>query len=159
MFSIAFWRIYFHFWGCRQFSNTVKFESKDTLRRHFRMSGLKKAVIVIWVACSDEISMLQRADLLDLMDYMMQTVHKHSPAVFKCIHRRLYDYLLLSEKRNGDITNYYKVNSFPFACCSTKSAIVYKLSQIFRQVRRSLFQFSTTCAIIRLLLLTWQTNM
>jgi hypothetical protein len=28
-----------------QFTDTVKFESKDTLRRHFKMSGLKKSVI------------------------------------------------------------------------------------------------------------------
>jgi hypothetical protein len=26
-----------------QFTDTVKFESKDTLRRHFKMSGLKKS--------------------------------------------------------------------------------------------------------------------
>jgi hypothetical protein len=56
-----------------QFTDTVKFESKDTLRRHFKMSGLKKSVIRnMELLVIDEVSML-RADLLDAMDYMMQT--------------------------------------------------------------------------------------
>lgn len=59
-----------------QFTDTVKFESKDTLRRHFKMSGLKKSVIRnMELLVIDEVSML-RADLLDAMDYMMQTVRK-----------------------------------------------------------------------------------
>jgi uncharacterized protein YpbB/GTPase SAR1 family protein len=59
-----------------QFTETVKFESKDTLRRHFRMGGLKKSVIRnMELLIIDEVSML-RADLLDAMDYMMQTVRK-----------------------------------------------------------------------------------
>jgi hypothetical protein len=57
-----------------QFTDTVKFESKDTLRRHFKMSGLKKSVIRnMELLVIDEVSML-RADLLDAMDYMMQCV-------------------------------------------------------------------------------------
>lgn len=59
-----------------QFTETVKFESKDTLRRHFKMGGLKKSVIRnMELLIIDEVSML-RADLLDAMDYMMQTVRK-----------------------------------------------------------------------------------
>ena len=59
-----------------QFTDRVKFESKDTLRRHFKMSGLKKSVIRnMELLVIDEVSML-RADLLDAMDYMMQTVRK-----------------------------------------------------------------------------------
>jgi hypothetical protein len=61
-----------------QFTDTVKFESKDTLRRHFKMSGLKKSVIRnMELLVIDEVSML-RADLLDAMDYMMQTVRKNT---------------------------------------------------------------------------------
>jgi hypothetical protein len=45
-------------------TDTVKFESKDTLRRHFKMSGLKKSVIRnMELLVIDEVSML-RADLL-----------------------------------------------------------------------------------------------
>lgn len=58
------------------FSETVKFESKDTLRRHFRMSGVKKAVIQnMELLIIDEVSML-RADLMDAIDFMLQSVRK-----------------------------------------------------------------------------------
>ncbi len=61
-----------------QFSDSTKFETKATLRRHFKMSGLKKSVIRnMELLIIDEVSML-RSDLLDAMDYMMQSVRKKS---------------------------------------------------------------------------------
>lgn len=61
-----------------QFSESTKFETKATLRRHFKMNGVKKSVIRnMELLIIDEVSML-RADLLDAMDYMMQTVRKKS---------------------------------------------------------------------------------
>ncbi len=58
------------------FSDTVKFETKSTLVRHFRMSGLKKSVIKnMELLIIDEVSML-RADLLDAIDFMMQSVRR-----------------------------------------------------------------------------------
>ncbi|SCY86059.1 helix-turn-helix domain-containing protein [Flavobacterium caeni] len=61
-----------------QFSDFVKFETKATLRRHFKMSGLKKAVIRnMELLIIDEVSML-RADLLDAIDFMMQSVRQNS---------------------------------------------------------------------------------
>jgi uncharacterized protein YpbB len=58
------------------FSENTKFETKSTLRRHFKMSGLKKSVIRnMELLIIDEVSML-RADLLDAMDFMMQSVRK-----------------------------------------------------------------------------------
>ena len=60
------------------FSETTKFESKATLRRHFKMSGLKQSVIRnMELLIIDEVSML-RADLLDAIDFMMQTVRKNN---------------------------------------------------------------------------------
>ena len=60
------------------FSDFVKFESKATLRRHFKMSGLKKSVIRnMELLVIDEVSML-RADLLDAIDFMMQSVRQKS---------------------------------------------------------------------------------
>lgn len=57
-------------------TDRVKFETKDTLRRHFRMSGQKKAVIQnMELLIIDEVSML-RADLLDAIDFMLQSVRK-----------------------------------------------------------------------------------
>ncbi|WP_309642498.1 helix-turn-helix domain-containing protein [Flavobacterium sp.] len=59
------------------FSDAVKFESKNTLVRNFKMSGLKKAVIRnMELLIIDEVSML-RADLLDAIDFMMQSVRKN----------------------------------------------------------------------------------
>jgi len=58
------------------FSNSVKFETKSTLFRYFKMSGLKKSVIRnMELMIIDEVSML-RADLLDAIDFMMQSVRK-----------------------------------------------------------------------------------
>jgi hypothetical protein len=61
-----------------QFSETTKFETKATLRRHFKMNNVKRSVIRnMELLVIDEVSML-RADLLDAMDFMMQTVRKSS---------------------------------------------------------------------------------
>ncbi|MBC7523317.1 MAG: helix-turn-helix domain-containing protein [Flavobacterium sp.] len=58
------------------YSTGTKFESKDTLRRHLRMSGIKKAVIQnMELLIIDEVSML-RADLMDAIDFMLQSVRK-----------------------------------------------------------------------------------
>jgi hypothetical protein len=59
-----------------QFTDTVKFESKDTLRAGILNERSQKSVIRnMELLVIDEVSML-RADLLDAMDYMMQTVRK-----------------------------------------------------------------------------------
>ena len=58
-------------------SNSVKFESKSTLSRHFKMSAVKRNVIRnIELLVIDEVSML-RADLLDAIDFMMQSVRRN----------------------------------------------------------------------------------
>ena len=59
------------------FSDSVKFETKISLVRHFKMSGLKKAVIKnMELLIIDEVSML-RADTLDAIDFMMQSIRKN----------------------------------------------------------------------------------
>ena len=59
-----------------QFSDSLKFETKDTLRRHFRMSALKRHVIQnMELLIIDEVSML-RSDLMDAIDFMLQSVRK-----------------------------------------------------------------------------------
>jgi hypothetical protein len=59
-----------------QISDTVRFENKDTLRRHFRMRADKQSVINnLELLVIDEVSML-RADLLDAMDFMLRSVRK-----------------------------------------------------------------------------------
>lgn len=57
-------------------SDTVRFENKNTLRRHFRMRADKQSVINnLELLVIDEVSML-RADLLDAMDFMLRSVRK-----------------------------------------------------------------------------------
>ncbi|WP_395066690.1 helix-turn-helix domain-containing protein [Flavobacterium sp.] len=58
------------------FNENIKFESKDTLRRHFKMSAVKRAVIQnMELLIIDEVSML-RSDLLDAIEFMLQSVRK-----------------------------------------------------------------------------------
>lgn len=60
-----------------QFSDFAKFETKQTLSRHFKMSALKKSVLRnMELLVIDEVSML-RADLLDAIDFMLQSVRKN----------------------------------------------------------------------------------
>ena len=60
-----------------QFANSIKLESKSTLARHFKMSAQKRNVIRnIELLVIDEVSML-RADFLDAIDFMMQSVRRN----------------------------------------------------------------------------------
>jgi ABC-type branched-subunit amino acid transport system ATPase component len=59
------------------FSESVRFETKLSLTRHFRMSTVKKNVIQeLQLLIIDEVSML-RPDVLDAMDYMLQRVRRN----------------------------------------------------------------------------------
>jgi hypothetical protein len=61
-----------------RFSEHVKFETRETLRRHFRLSAVKQAVIRnMELLVIDEVSML-RSDLLDAIDFMMRSVRKNN---------------------------------------------------------------------------------
>jgi len=57
-------------------SQHQKFETKNTLVKHFKMSGQKKAVMLnMELLIIDEVSML-RADLLDAIDFMLRKVRR-----------------------------------------------------------------------------------
>jgi uncharacterized protein YpbB len=59
-------------------SDTVRFETKTSLRRHFTMRGEKKSVIQnMELLVIDEVSML-RADLLDAIDYMLRSIRQRN---------------------------------------------------------------------------------
>lgn len=65
-----------------QFSGGVNFETKSTLVRHFRMNGIKKAVIQnMELLIIDEVSML-RADLLDAIDFTMRSIRRKNDQPF-----------------------------------------------------------------------------
>lgn len=58
------------------YSQFAKFETKDTLRKHFAINKSRLALIRnLELLVIDEVSML-RADLLDAMDWMLRTVRK-----------------------------------------------------------------------------------
>jgi uncharacterized protein YpbB len=121
-----------------QFSDTVKFESKDTLRRHFKMNGLKKSVIRnMELLVIDEVSML-RADLLDAMDYMMQTVRKKMTPFGGVQVLYIGDLLqlppVIRDEEWRTLRNYYKGKFFFHSHVVQQSPPLYiELSTIFRQ--------------------------
>ena len=121
-----------------QFTDTVKFESKDTLRRHFKMNGLKKSVIRnMELLVIDEVSML-RADLLDAMDYMMQTVRKKTTPFGGVQVLYIGDLLqlppVIRDEEWRTLRNYYKGKFFFHSHVVQQSPPLYiELSTIFRQ--------------------------
>lgn len=121
-----------------QFTDTVKFESKDTLRRHFKMSGLKRSVIRnMELLVIDEVSML-RADLLDAMDYMMQTVRKKATPFGGVQVLYIGDLLqlppVIRDEEWRTLRNYYKGKFFFHSHAVQIAPPLYiELSKIYRQ--------------------------
>lgn len=121
-----------------QFNENSKFESRATLRRHFRMSGLKKAVIRnMELLIVDEVSML-RSDLLDAMDFMLQSVRKRNQPFGGVQVLFIGDLLQLPPVIRDDewrvLRNYYTGKFFFHAHVMQQNPPLYiELSKIFRQ--------------------------
>jgi hypothetical protein len=63
-----------------QIGENSRFENRNTLRRHFRMNATKQEVIRnMELLIVDEVSML-RADVLDAMNFMLQSVRRNNEA-------------------------------------------------------------------------------
>ena len=120
------------------FSENTKFETKATLRRHFRMSGLKKAVIKnMELLIIDEVSML-RADLLDAMDFMMQSVRKKNSPFGGVQVLYIGDLLqlppVIRDEEWRTLKTYYKGKFFFHSHVIQQNPPLYiELSKIFRQ--------------------------
>jgi uncharacterized protein YpbB len=120
------------------FSESTKFETKATLRRHFKMSGLKKSVIRnMELLIIDEVSML-RADLLDAMDFMMQTVRKRNQPFGGAQVLFIGDLLQLPPVIRDDewrtLKNHYKGKFFFHSHVVQQNPPLYiELDKIFRQ--------------------------
>ena len=120
------------------FSESVKFETKSTLVRHFRMSGLKKSVIRnMELLIIDEVSML-RADLLDAIDFMMQSVRKKKTPFGGVQVLFIGDLLQLPPVIRDDewstLRKYYKGKFFFHSQVIQQNPPLYiELSKIFRQ--------------------------
>jgi uncharacterized protein YpbB len=120
------------------FSENTKFETKATLRRHFKMGGLKKSVIRnMELLIIDEVSML-RADLLDAMDFMMQTVRKKAVPFGGVQVLYIGDLLqlppVIRDEEWQTLRNYYKGKFFFHSHVVQQNPPLYiELSKIFRQ--------------------------
>jgi PIF1-like helicase/Helix-turn-helix domain len=125
-----------------QFTDSVKFESKDTLRRHFRMSAVKKAVIQnMELLIIDEVSML-RSDLLDAIEFMLQSVRKKKQPFGGVQVLFIGDLLQLPPVIRDDewrtLRNYYKGKFFFHSHAILQNPPLYiELSKIFRQTDES----------------------
>jgi PIF1-like helicase/Helix-turn-helix domain len=121
-----------------QFSDYVKFESKSTLGRHFKMSGLKKAVIRnMELLIIDEVSML-RADLLDAIDFMLQSIRKKRIPFGGVQVLFIGDLLqlppVIRDEEWRTLKNYYKGKFFFHSHVIQQNPPLYiELSKIFRQ--------------------------
>ncbi len=121
-----------------QFLENTKFESRATLRRHFKMSALKQAVIRnLELLIVDEVSML-RADLLDAINFMLQSVRKDN-RVFGGVQVLFIGDLLqlppvIREEEWRTLSKYYRGKFFFHAHVIEQYPPLYiELSKIFRQ--------------------------
>ena len=120
------------------FSDVVKFETKNTLVRHFKMSGLKKAVIRnMELLIIDEVSML-RSDLLDAIDFTMQSIRKNRMAFGGVQVLYIGDLLqlppVIKDEEWRVLRKYYKGKFFFHSHVVHNNPPIYiELSKIFRQ--------------------------
>lgn len=120
------------------FSKNIKFETKKTLGRHFRMSGVKKAVIQnMELLIIDEVSML-RPDVLDAMDFMLQSVRKKKVPFGGVQVLFIGDLLqlppVIQDHEWNVLRNYYAGKFFFHSHVVQQSPPLYlELSKIFRQ--------------------------
>ena len=120
------------------FRDSLKFETKDTLRKNFKMSSLKKSIIRnLDLLIIDEVSML-RSDLLDAIDYIMQTIRKKTVPFGGAQVLFIGDLLQLPPIIRDDewqvLRKYYKGKYFFHANVIQQNPPLYiELSKIFRQ--------------------------
>jgi hypothetical protein len=121
-----------------QISDYVKFESRATLNRHFKMSSIKKAVIRnMELLVIDEVSML-RSDLLDAIDFMLQTIRKKRIPFGGVQVLFIGDLLqlppVIKDEEWKTLRHYYKGKFFFHSHVIQQNPPLYiELSKIFRQ--------------------------
>ena len=120
------------------YSTDTKLETKTTLAKHFKMNATKKALIQqLQLLIIDEVSML-RADLLDAMDFMMQTVRKKNTPFGGVQVLYIGDLLQLPPVIRDDewrtLKNHYKGKFFFHSHVVQQNPPLYiELDKIFRQ--------------------------
>lgn len=120
------------------FSEEVKFETKKTLRRHTMMNNTKKALFKsLELLIVDEVSML-RADVLDAMNFMLQSVRRNQMPFGGVQVLFIGDLLQLPPVvRHAEwnvLRNYYGGNFFFHAHVIQQQPPIYiELDKIYRQ--------------------------
>jgi hypothetical protein len=119
-------------------SQSHKFETKNTLVKHFKMSGQKKAVMLnMELLIIDEVSML-RADLLDAIDFMLRKVRRKDSPFGGVQVLFIGDLLQLPPVVKNDewqvLRNYYRgIFFFNAKVIQERPPLYIELSKIFRQ--------------------------
>ncbi len=119
-------------------SHSIRLETPRSLKRHFRVSGLKQAVIrSLELLIIDEVSML-RPDVLDAMDSMLKHIRKNNRPFGGAQVLFIGDLLQLPPVIKNDewrvLSKFYKGKYFFHArATSAQSPIYIELSKIYRQ--------------------------
>lgn len=119
-------------------SQHQKFETKNTLVKHFKMSGQKKAVMLnMELLIIDEVSML-RADLLDAVDFMLRKVRRKDKPFGGVQVLFIGDLLQLPPVVKNEewqvLRNYYRgIFFFNAKVIQEKPPLYIELTKIFRQ--------------------------
>ncbi|URM37855.1 helix-turn-helix domain-containing protein [Flavobacterium anhuiense] len=138
MFQLPFSAFIPSYEASAQFTETVKFENKESLRRHFKMNNVKRNVIKnMELLVIDEVSML-RADLLDAVDFMMQTVRRNTHPFGGVQVLFIGDLLqlppVIRDEEWRTLKNYYRGKFFFHShVLQTYPPIYIELSKIYRQ--------------------------
>ncbi len=119
-------------------SESVKFESKSSLTKHFKMNGTRKSLILnLELLIIDEVSML-RADLLDAIDWMLRNVRKANEPFGGIQVLFIGDLLQLPpvvKQEEWQVLNKYYKGSFFFNAkvIEEKFPVFIELEKIYRQ--------------------------
>ncbi|MCV2485614.1 helix-turn-helix domain-containing protein [Flavobacterium sp. SH_e] len=138
MFQLPFSAFIPSYEASAQFTETVKFENKESLRRHFKMNNVKRNVIKnMELLVIDEVSMM-RADLLDAVDFMMQTVRRNTQPFGGVQVLFIGDLLqlppVIRDEEWRTLKNYYRGKFFFHShVLQTYPPIYIELSKIYRQ--------------------------
>ncbi|WP_289663961.1 helix-turn-helix domain-containing protein [Flavobacterium panacagri] len=138
MFQLPFSAFIPSYEASAQFTDTVKFENKESLRRHFKMNNVKRNVIKnMELLVIDEVSMM-RADLLDAVDFMMQTVRRNTQPFGGVQVLFIGDLLqlppVIRDEEWRTLKNYYRGKFFFHShVLQTYPPIYIELSKIYRQ--------------------------
>lgn len=121
---------------------SVRFENRSTLRKHFKMNKTKLEVIRnMELLIIDEVSML-RADLLDAMEFMLQSVRRNDLPFGGVQVLFIGDLLQLPpvvrHQEWGILKNYYAGMFFFHSLVIQKNPLLYiELDKIYRQTEQN----------------------